>query len=160
MHGPHCFLLRFQHIYACGAPIALPAVHARTTAAQALLHIASRLATAPRPLLDDAAAVLEPPAQQSPGGYCGLRLLPGEALSASVPSLRLRLARELVDAPPYELRWLRQHPLKVRFVFGVASALAGSLPLALLPRFCILRIWWQAADKCYASVGTYCPSEH
>jgi hypothetical protein len=36
----------------------------------------------------------------------GLRLLPGEALAAQAPGLVQWLAAQVVDQPPYELRWL------------------------------------------------------
>ncbi|GLC49187.1 thioredoxin-disulfide reductase [Pleodorina starrii] len=130
---------RLQLIYACGAPTALPGLQERTTVMQALLHTASRLATtAPaydspaeaaaarssrRPaqqqmqaLLPAGAAVLEPPADRSPGAFCGLRLLPGEALEGRLRALHWRLAEELMYDPPYELRWLKQHPLKDRIL--------------------------------------------
>jgi hypothetical protein len=50
-----------------------------------------------------------------PGLYCGLRLLPGKALDAALrPPLALtRLAETLLGKPPYELRWMQGHPLKV-----------------------------------------------
>ncbi|GLC35571.1 thioredoxin-disulfide reductase [Pleodorina starrii] len=130
---------RLQLIYACGAPTALPGLQERTTVMQALLHTASRLATAGpaddspaeaaaarssrRPaqlqmqaLLPAGAAVLEPPADRSPGAFCGLRLLPGEALEGRLRALHWRLAEELMYDPPYELRWLKQHPLKDRIL--------------------------------------------
>ncbi len=100
---------------------------------QALLHIASRLASEEqRPAVlptDDGrlqtvrqsfvprrAAVLEPPAGAfpSPGTFCGLRLLPGNALGdAELRGLHLRLARELIEEPPYDLRWMKHHALRV-----------------------------------------------
>ncbi|KXZ49831.1 hypothetical protein GPECTOR_19g282 [Gonium pectorale] len=112
---------RHQLIYGCGTFVALQAVHERSGAVQALLRVASRLAVpppaagagpAPAPLLPPAAVALEPPEGRSPGAYCGLRLLPGEALAAAAPGLTLRLARALLRDPPYELRWLTNHPLR------------------------------------------------
>ncbi|EFJ48407.1 hypothetical protein VOLCADRAFT_91060 [Volvox carteri f. nagariensis] len=46
--------------------------------------------------------------------HSGLRLLPGDALTASLPGWHRRLAEALMDEPPYELRWLQHHPLRVR----------------------------------------------
>lgn len=47
-----------------------------------------------------------------------MRLLPGEALQAVQADLMEALADALLQAPPYELRWMRQfdgadHPHKV-----------------------------------------------
>ena len=35
------------------------------------------------------------------------------ALEAVLPSLRLGLAQALLDAPPYEMAWMKDHPRKV-----------------------------------------------
>ena len=43
---------------------------------------------------------------RKPGSFCGLRLLPGEALEVAIPKLVKRLAKDLVDNPPYDMRWL------------------------------------------------------
>jgi hypothetical protein len=48
-----------------------------------------------------------------PGGFCGLRLLPGAALEADWPALKARLAESLIRNPPHGLEWLRNHPLAV-----------------------------------------------
>ncbi|GLC47559.1 hypothetical protein PLESTB_000001100 [Pleodorina starrii] len=134
---------RLQLVYACGDPTALPGLQERTAAMQDLLHVVSRLAVAAVPahgaataaangdsgppppslrLLPPGAAVLEPPPQRSPGGFCGLRLLPGEALTQALPELHRRLAEALMEEPPYELRWLRNHPLQERILRCVTDA--------------------------------------
>ena len=101
----------------------MPALSERVSAVQALLRIASQL-----PDSRGTAAVLPPatcvftPAESAgrrPGSYNGLRLLPGEALEAALPRLRMRLANEVVSNPTvHELRWLRvdgkPHPSQVR----------------------------------------------
>ncbi|KAG2494611.1 hypothetical protein HYH03_007376 [Edaphochlamys debaryana] len=52
-----------------------------------------------------------------PGSFCGLRLLPGEALSeAALRDLRQALAEELTEHPPLQLHWLTEHPLKARIL--------------------------------------------
>ena len=43
---------------------------------------------------------------RKPGSFCGLRLLPGKALEGAIPELVKRLAKDLVDNPPYEMSWL------------------------------------------------------
>ncbi|GLC47557.1 hypothetical protein PLESTB_000000900 [Pleodorina starrii] len=134
---------RLQLVYACGDPTALPGLQERTAAMQALLHVVSRLAVAAVPehgaaaaaakgdsgppppslrLLPPGAAVLEPPPQRSPGGFCGLRLLPGDTLTQALQGLHRRLAEALMDEPPYELRWLRNHPLQERILRCVTDA--------------------------------------
>ncbi|KAG2492053.1 hypothetical protein HYH03_009551 [Edaphochlamys debaryana] len=132
---------RFQLIYACGAPMGLPAVAERSGMVQALLAALSHLAASGRLPLPEGAAVLEPPSAASaqpgaqlgpqpsappPGSFCGLRLLPGEALSeAALRELRRALAEELAEHPPLQLHWLSEHPLKARIL---ACILDTSLP--------------------------------
>ncbi|GLI61980.1 hypothetical protein VaNZ11_004546, partial [Volvox africanus] len=116
-------------IYACGAYENLPNLQARTAVMQALLHTASRLATVryrSLPLLPDGAAVLEPPTKPSPGCFCGLRLLPGEVLEAHIHSLHERLAQDLMDEPPYELRWLKDHDMRDRIRRCVTDSTASA----------------------------------
>jgi hypothetical protein len=105
----------------------LPNLHERSVVIQALLRTVSRLAenftAAARggdgeqpqrhAFLPPSAAVLEPPAGASPGAFCGLRLLPGEALEGELRALHLRLAGQVMDDPPYDLRWLKEHAMKV-----------------------------------------------
>ncbi|EFJ48301.1 hypothetical protein VOLCADRAFT_104794 [Volvox carteri f. nagariensis] len=122
---------RLQLVYACGAQIDLPHIQERAIAMQALLAVGSRLAVAensgdqpmashsqqPQPLLLlPGSAVLEPPLHRCPGSFSGLRLLPGDALTASLPGWHRRLAEALMVEPPYELRWLQHHPLRVRIL--------------------------------------------
>lgn len=117
---PYCpaHINRLQLVYAFGDPSALPALQERLCAIQAVLRTASRIVTSTPPSMSPlpGAAILEPPTDRSPGAFCGLRLLPGDSLTAVLPNLRLRLAESLLDKPPYELRWLRNHPLRVRVV--------------------------------------------
>lgn len=47
---------------------------------------------------------------RKPGGFAGVRLLPGHALEAVVEEVCAQLARGLLDDPPYELRWMLGHP--------------------------------------------------
>jgi hypothetical protein len=56
-----------------------------------------------------------------PGSFCGLRLLPGDALDAAMPEWYAELAQAVVEDPPYEQQWLRTHPGKV-FVLRLPSA--------------------------------------
>ncbi|KAG2492072.1 hypothetical protein HYH03_009568 [Edaphochlamys debaryana] len=123
---------RFQLIYACGAPTGLPAVTERAGAVQAVLSSLSRLAASGRLPLPEGAAVLEAPSAASaqpgaqlgsqscappPGSFCGLRLLPGEALSdRALQRLRHSLLQELAASPPLELHWLKEHPRKARIL--------------------------------------------
>ncbi|KAG2494612.1 hypothetical protein HYH03_007377 [Edaphochlamys debaryana] len=123
---------RFQLIYACGAPMGLPAVAERGGMVQALLAALSHLAASGRLPLPEGAAVLEPPSAASaqpgaqlgpqssappPGSFCGLRLLPGEALSdGALRDLRQALAVALAEHPPLQLHWLSEHPLKARIL--------------------------------------------
>ncbi|PNH12759.1 hypothetical protein TSOC_000243 [Tetrabaena socialis] len=103
---------RYQLIYACGAPVALPALQERARGAQALLRTLSQLAARGALPLPPEAWVLEPAPGRPPGAFCGLRLLPGESLTSGMAELRELLARRLVEEPPYEFRWLKRHPLK------------------------------------------------
>lgn len=64
-------------------------------------------------LLTHGAAVLQPTPGASPGAWCGLRLLPGEALDGRMEGLRRWLADALLAAPPHAMRWLRGHPMRV-----------------------------------------------
>ncbi|KAG2501267.1 hypothetical protein HYH03_001073 [Edaphochlamys debaryana] len=123
---------RFQLIYACGAPMGLPAAAERAGMVQALLAALSRLAASDRLPRPEGAAVLEPPSAASaqlgaqpgphpplppPGSFCGLRLLPGEALNdEALWDLRHALAMELASHPPLQLHWLREHPLKAHIL--------------------------------------------
>ncbi|GIL75394.1 hypothetical protein Vretifemale_5196 [Volvox reticuliferus] len=120
---------RLQLIYACGAHTDLPNLQERTAVMQALLHTASRLAAVPhlsRPLVPDGAAVLEPPTERSAGSFCGLRLLPGDVLEAHMHSLHQRLAQELMDKPPYDLRWLKEHNMRNRILRCVTDSSASA----------------------------------
>ncbi|GAB4822814.1 hypothetical protein N2152v2_009860 [Parachlorella kessleri] len=104
---------RYQLIYAWGAQDQLPAGEARARACQALLHLLAQPSS-------DLAALLEqegvaswagaPPGKS--GAYPGLRLLPGAALEAVLSALSAQLAGDLVAQPPYNLRWMRGHPLQ------------------------------------------------
>ena len=110
---------RFQLIYAWGTRTELPALPARAHAAQALLHIVSQQARAGQGRLGLAAirpelgvAVLTG-VGHVPGAYLGLRLLAGGPLQGALPVIHTQLAEALVEAPPYEMRWMKGHPLKV-----------------------------------------------
>ncbi|KAG2496538.1 hypothetical protein HYH03_005361 [Edaphochlamys debaryana] len=109
---------RYQLAYAWGAASGLQAVAEQSEAVQALLAALTRLAATGRLPLPEAAFVLEPPSAAPlppPGAYCGLRLLPGEALSGAVlRALREALAEEVAVRPPLKLRWLKRHPLRDR----------------------------------------------
>ncbi|KAG2486452.1 hypothetical protein HYH03_014899 [Edaphochlamys debaryana] len=140
---------RLQLVYACGGSTALPAVTSRVGAVQALLAALSRLASRGRLRLPEGAAVLEPPppapqhppgaapadcglpaaggplppAPPQPGCFCGLRLLPGAALSeGALRRLRRALAWELAERPPLQLHWLKEHPLRARTLACMRSA--------------------------------------
>lgn len=111
---------RFQLVYACGSSRQLPALTERVAAVQALLAALHRLAPAmcsPGGALGPRAVVLErgQGAEGKPGGWCGLRLLPGPALGErAVGQLRRKVAEELFRSPTHELQWLKDHPSKVR----------------------------------------------
>ncbi len=103
----------------------LPALGARVAAVQALLHTLQHLvaqhvhvvgaatAASGAELLTHGAAVLQPTPGASPGAWCGLRLLHGEALEGRMAGLRRGLAEALLAAPPHAMRWLRGHPMRV-----------------------------------------------
>ncbi len=60
-----------------------------------------------------------------PGAFSGVRLLPGAALDAALPTLQLEWASALVDDPPFNLRWMRDHAdNQVRARCGTSLALA------------------------------------
>jgi hypothetical protein len=96
--------VKFQLVYAVGAPGEAPFLQQRTAVLHALLR-ALRDDDAARALLaDDSVAICEP---GPPGAFlAALRLLPGAALDAALPALHAALAAAVLDAPPYELRWL------------------------------------------------------
>ena len=49
-----------------------------------------------------------------PGGFRGVRLLPGDALEAALPQLRQLLAEAVLADPPHAMRWMWGHPHRVR----------------------------------------------
>ncbi|PNH12760.1 hypothetical protein TSOC_000242, partial [Tetrabaena socialis] len=135
---PYCDLLdesdellhhRYQLIYACGAPVALSALQERTRGAQALLRTLSQLAARGELPLSPEAWVLEPAPGHPPGSFCGLRLLPGESLTSGMAELRELLARQLVEEPPYEFRWLKRHPLEEYILECITSDSAAASDL-------------------------------
>lgn len=44
---------------------------------------------------------------RKPGSFCGLRLLQGREAEGALQDLPLKVARELFERPPYDLRWIR-----------------------------------------------------
>jgi hypothetical protein len=48
-----------------------------------------------------------------PGGFCGLRLLPGEVLTSVMPELTRALAKRLLARPPLDQKWLAEYPNQV-----------------------------------------------
>lgn len=134
LHADACAIHthRFQLIYAVGGQMQLPALPERVAAVQALLHAVHTLATAGGAAaaaatahgagpLDPSVGVLSPPRMDGgaggglrAGGWCGLRLLPGEALDSQLPELLRTVVEGVFERPPYHLRWLQDHPNKVR----------------------------------------------
>lgn len=49
-----------------------------------------------------------------PGAWSGLRLSQGEAFDEAASKLSLELAEAVLNSPPYEMRWMLDHPRKVR----------------------------------------------
>ena len=130
-------LFRFQLVYAHGDSEALPAISERAITMQALLHLVSELVDSASASLHRGKSgvwdikdtrweglgcgrgsehwrqglrqtmALRGYDCRRPGSFCGLRLLPGEALGKAAPKLAKALARALMDRPPYELMWLQ-----------------------------------------------------
>ncbi|GAX73071.1 hypothetical protein CEUSTIGMA_g524.t1 [Chlamydomonas eustigma] len=105
---------RFQLVYAHGSATLLPAVIDRAVVAQALLRIISDNVES---WLDKRSAVWE--SNRNSGAFKSIRLLSGVALQEKASILKQQLADSLLQSPPYELRWLRQHPQKV----GIMAAM-------------------------------------
>lgn len=101
----------------------LPALPERVAAVQALLHAVHTLAAAGGPA-DPSVRVLAPPRVDGggggvrAGGWCGLRLLPGEALDRQLPEVLREVVEQVFERPPYQLRWLQDHPHKVGWAKG------------------------------------------
>ncbi|PNH10973.1 hypothetical protein TSOC_002217 [Tetrabaena socialis] len=112
---------RFQLVYACGNPIALPALNERALAIQALLRTASSLAARGELPLPKGVVVLQPPAGHPPGAFSGVRLLPGAALDAGLPALREQLARELATI----LNWVSDPLEPVSHLLATAPSADG-----------------------------------
>ena len=109
---------RFQLIYAWGTRTNLPALSSRARAAQTLLQIISQQAQQGKGTLGTAlreaqeTIVVSTSPEHKPGSFYGLRLLPGETLQAALPQLHQELVEVLFQRPPYEMRWLKGHPLQ------------------------------------------------
>lgn len=109
---------RFQLIYAWGTRTDLPSLPSRARAAQTLLQIISQQAQQGQGTLGTAlrqaqeTVVVATGVEHKPGAFYGLRLLPGEALEVVLPMLHRELAEAVFDSPPYEMRWMKGHPLK------------------------------------------------
>ncbi|MEW5310745.1 MAG: hypothetical protein WDW38_002512 [Sanguina aurantia] len=109
---------RFQLIYACGTSMELPGGKERAQAIQALLMAISEsvfLATDKRGILSAPGVAVWTDIRR-PGAFSGVRLLPGKALEAVLLQLRVTLAKALVNNPPHELRWMRDHPFSERIL--------------------------------------------
>ena len=114
----------YQLIYAWGSPTELPSQQTRALAGQLLLRLLSRDVQQRGPigalLAQPGVAVRTGPADK-PGGFRGVRLLPGEALEAALPQLRQLLADAVLADPPHAMRWMRGHPHRVRHRWWVDS---------------------------------------
>lgn len=118
-------LCSFQLIYAWGSPTELPSQQARARACQALLRTLSaegRSGQLGATLAQEGVAVSSGPALDKPGGFRGVRLLPGPALEQAAGRLRSQLAQALLADPPYAMRWMRHRAVKVGGCCWVGAA--------------------------------------
>ena len=74
-------------------------------------------------------------ATRPPGSFCGLRLVLGPALEAAMPLLHQRLVEKLMEDPPYELRWLKDNPYKVRMLALLTHASHSGQAIYLWPSY-------------------------
>lgn len=105
---------KLQLIYACGDTMALPALQSRARAGQTLLMLLSKHAALEGSpigavLRRPGVSVLDQGPDRPPGAFCGVRLLPGDALAAAAADLNQELALGVMRAPPYSLRWIEQY---------------------------------------------------
>ena len=120
---PYCDLLdesdellhhKYQLIYAHGSNVMLPAGKQRWQSVQTLLGL---LQTSPQ-----VASILKQPNvarrlavrdERGAGAFDDLRLLAGEALDSTREPLNQALASNLLADPPYHMRWLKGHALRI-----------------------------------------------
>ena len=117
---------RYQLVYACGDAMAkgvakpLPSLHERATALQCLLQAVSKAGDRGGIWADRSIVhfMSHDDVTRRPGAYSGHRLLPGKALDDALHGglqsghLLRELAEILMEDPPEDLRWLKDHPLK------------------------------------------------
>ena len=114
---------RFQLIYAWGSAESLRSLFIRAQAAQTLLQLVSEQAEQGRGVIGhglnakECGFVVPTDAENKPGAFFGLRLLPGKPLQEVLPILARELAEALVDSPPYEMRWMKENAIKVMKTF-------------------------------------------
>jgi hypothetical protein len=110
-------LPKFELIYAVGSCCELPAGKKRWVGAQALLK-QLQTSTKIAAILQDrnVARRLSVLIERGAGAFDDTRLLQGSCLEEVTMGLMRLLVEGVMDDPPYDMRWLRDHPLRETIV--------------------------------------------